>query len=74
MCGLLLGGLVAVGGCQWQHIAMPQWCNPGTTKEQQQRALQFDPFPATDIGPPIPGARPREYDRPSVEPHRPRYQ
>lgn len=37
---------------------------PGTIGMQRERAVIHDPFPSTDLGPPIVGGRPREFDLP----------
>ena len=70
---LVLVGVVLAGGCQWDHIAMPQWRDPGTERDKQKRDRQFDPYPTTAVGPAIPGLRPREFDVPSAGPHRRKY-
>ena len=54
---------VAAGGCS-SSLGRPNWMNPGPVAYQQQQALRYDPFPEDDLGPPIVGGRPREYDRP----------
>ncbi len=56
-----VAGLLLAAGCK--TTAKPSWFRPGTAKEQQSRALRFDPYPETNIGPPMAGARPREFDR-----------
>ncbi len=37
---------------------------PGTIGMQRERAVIHDPFPSNDLGPPIVGGRPREFDLP----------
>lgn len=67
--GLLLW--VAAGGCS--SMAMPNWSHPGSAAVQQRRALQYDPYPENEPGPPLVGVRPREYDKPPPEPSRARW-
>jgi hypothetical protein len=61
--GMIGAGLVvATCGCAgnpWNFF------HPGQAPEQQRRAERFDPYPENDIGPPLTGTRPREFDRPS---------
>ncbi len=40
---------------------------PGTIGAQRSRAIVHDPYPSTDLGPPIVGGRPREFDQPRSE-------
>jgi hypothetical protein len=61
LLSLCLG--VAGGGCS-SSLGRPNWANPGPVAYQQHQAQRFDPFPEDDLGPPIVGGRPREYDRP----------
>ena len=37
---------------------------PGTIGMQRERAVIHDPYPSTDLGPPIVGGRPAGYDLP----------
>ncbi|MGA2033098.1 MAG: hypothetical protein ABSG68_12640 [Thermoguttaceae bacterium] len=57
-----LGGviLLAVGGC----VAGPSLEHPGPERVQQARAQKFDPYPDTEMAPPLTGARPGEYANP----------
>lgn len=50
---------------------------PGTIGMQRERAVIHDPYPSTDLGPPIVGGRPAGFDLPlpptkslQVNPHR----
>lgn len=54
---------IAASGCS-SSVARPNWMNPGSVAYQQQQALRYDPFPLDDLGPPIAGGRPRDFDRP----------
>jgi len=54
-------GLLLAAGCK--TTARPNWFRPGTAQQQQARATRFDPYPETNIGPPMTGVRPREFDR-----------
>jgi hypothetical protein len=63
--------IIFLVGCQ--GLAMPSLDNPGTIAEQESRAIRFDPFVENDIGPPIVGGRPRDYEKPIAEPLRARW-
>jgi hypothetical protein len=45
----------------------PNWNNPGTLTQQQQRATVFDPFANNEVGPEVVGGRPREFQKPMNE-------
>ena len=47
-----------------QGLAMPNVAHPGTEAYQQARAQRFEPYPENDVGPPVVGGRPREYQDP----------
>ena len=69
---LCLGVLLAAGaGC---HVARPNWSQPGTAPQQQQRAQRYDPYPENEPGPKLTGVRPREYEKPIPEVDRARWQ
>jgi hypothetical protein len=55
--------LPACCGC----LAVPNLSHPGTEAHQQARAQVFEPYPENEPGPPIVGARPREYQDPRAE-------
>ena len=59
-------------GCGW--ISPPNWYHPGTADYQRQQAVQFDPYPEDDTGPPVVGGRPLGYQNPIAEPARARQQ
>jgi len=62
----LIAVLVALpmcGGC----LAPPNILHPGTEANQQARAQMFEPYPDNEIGPPVVGGRPREYQEPRAE-------
>jgi len=67
--GLL--GLIALGGCR--SVARPEWTRPGSAKDQQCRALRYDPYPENEPGPALVGVRPRGYRTPPPEPSRARW-
>ena len=52
--------LPACCGC----VAPPDLSHPGTEERQQARAQVFEPYPDNDVGPPVVGGRPREYQEP----------
>ena len=62
---VVASGLVLLAGCA--TIRMPDLLHPGPAGYQRANALQYDPYPLDDIGPPVEGARPREYARPIPE-------
>jgi len=45
----------------------PNFGSPGTIGMQRSRAVLFDPFPKSELGPPVVGGRPREFDTPLAE-------
>ena len=51
-------------------IATPNWSSPGTTRIQQFRAMQHDPYGDNDIAPKIVGGRPLDFQRQIPEPVR----
>ncbi len=55
--------LPACAGC----VAWPNLAHPGNEEHQQARAQVFEPYPENEPGPPIVGARPREYQDPRAE-------
>ena len=63
--------LAGVAGCQ--GVAGPSLGSPGTAEEQRMRAQRFDPYPENEAGPPIEGARPREFQTPPAEVERSRW-
>ncbi len=62
---------IALAGCQ--GTAGPSWLHPGDADTQQKRALRYDPYPEPDTGPPVDGARPRDYETPLADPARARW-
>ena len=56
----LIFAVVVSVGCS----ARPDFRAPGPIGLQRERAVVHDPFPDNTMGPPIDGARPREYSRP----------
>jgi hypothetical protein len=61
--------VIASAGCR--TTALPNLAHPGTTKQQQNRAIRYDPYPTSEeIGGNIDGLRPREYQVPISEPSR----
>ena len=65
-------------GCA--SLGKPQWLDPGPTRNQQRRAVRFDPFMQNDIGPSLfrqystlDGTRPRDYAEPVPEVRRSRW-
>jgi len=62
---LLVSPLTLVAGCGW--IAPPTWFHPGPAPYQRQGAVDYDPYPLNDIGPPVVGGRPRGFQAPHSE-------
>ncbi|MFM8735568.1 MAG: hypothetical protein ACKOC8_10280 [Pirellulales bacterium] len=70
--------LVASSGCA--SLGKPEWLQPGPARNQQRRAVRFDPFMENDIGPgllrqytTLDGTRPRDYAEPVAEVKRSRW-
>ncbi len=51
-------------------LGMPNVVKPKSVEYQQARARIFEPYPENEPGPPVVGARPREYQNPVPEPDR----
>ncbi len=65
-------------GCA--SLSKPAWLDPGPARNQQRRAVRFDPFMENDIGPSLfrqystlDGTRPRDYAEPVAEVKRSRW-
>lgn len=66
-------------GCA--SLGRPDWLDPGPAKAQQRRAVRFDPFMESDMGPYsfrqfggiMDGTRPRDYAEPMPEVKRARW-
>jgi hypothetical protein len=69
--GLFAFVLLAIVGCQTAHTSL---AHPGPAKAQQSQAVRFDPYPEAEIGPPMVGVRPPDYQNPISEPARARWQ
>ncbi len=59
---LIILSAVLPAGCS--NVSTPNLVHPGTEEHQQARAYIFEPYPENGPGPPIVGARPREYQDP----------
>jgi hypothetical protein len=69
--GLLVLSMVA--GCK--TTAMPSFFQPRQpTDVQQKKALRYDPYPETNVGPEMTGTRPRDYQIPPAEAARARWE
>jgi len=73
---LVVAGLLP--GCA--SLGRPAWLDPGPARQQQRRAVRFDPFLQEDIGPYafrqygiMDGTRPRDYAEPVPEVRRARW-
>ena len=65
-------------GCA--SLGKPQWLEPGPARNQQRKAVRFDPYMQNDIGPYafrqygiMDGSRPRDYAEPVPEVRRSRW-
>lgn len=57
--------ILSLAGCRsW---SFPRFFDPGPAEYQQNRAVQYDPYPVDEAGPPIVGGRPREFAKPLAE-------
>lgn len=63
----LLAAMLVFGPAGCQSLSGPNWFHPGTARCQQLRAQQYDPYPQSDAGPPIVGARPQGFENPPPE-------
>jgi len=74
--GLLVLGMIV--GCQNQKgeqtVALPSLTHPRSAEIQQKRALRYDPYPETNVGPEMVGVRPRGYEDPPAEASRSRWE
>jgi hypothetical protein len=68
---LVLCLVAGVSGCE--KMAGPNLLHPGSAQEQQRRAIRYDPYPQTDVGPTAPSVRPKTYDKPIAEPSQARW-
>jgi len=57
----LAGAIIFVAGCGSTRLDLGP---PGTIGMQRERAVIHDPYPSTDLGPPIVGGRPAGFDLP----------
>jgi hypothetical protein len=72
-CLLLLA--CTAGGCA--SLGKPAWLDPGPARNQQRRAVRFDPFLQTEVRhdqlSTMDGSRPRDYSEPVPEVTRSRW-
>jgi hypothetical protein len=61
--------LVIASGC----TAARPTLRPESLERQRERAVRFDPYPESDVGPDIVGGRPPGYQRELPEPERAPY-
>lgn len=67
----------SMGGCS--SLGRPDWLAPGPARNQQRRAVRFDPYMQDDVGPYllrlplVDGGRPRDYAEPVPEVRRARW-
>jgi hypothetical protein len=66
---VVLVGMLA--GCS-PTLQKPRLMSPGPAEYQRANAIQFDPYPQNDMGPPIDGGRPPGYAKPPNEVERAR--
>ena len=65
--------LLLLGACS-PTIHKPRLLSPGPAWYQRGNAEQYDPYPLNDLGPPIVGGRPREFQKPYDQVRRARQQ
>ena len=63
----LLGAVAFLSALGCRGTAMPSLFHPGPEKYQQARAEYYDPYPSTEMGPKMVGARPLDYEIPRPE-------
>ncbi len=70
--------VLTASGCA--SLGKPQWLEPGPARNQQRKAVRFDPYMQNDIGPYafrqygiMDGSRPRDYAEPVPEVRRSRW-
>ena len=66
LAAIVLATAIVLPGCS-SHLGWPSFFDPGPEQYQQKRAVKFDPYPQTDMGPPIAGGRPSEFQNPAAE-------
>jgi len=70
---LAIGPLLPLAGCS-PTVRKPRLLHPGPAAYQRYNATQFDPYPLDDLGPPVDGGRPIDFDKPRSEVVRARQQ
>lgn len=68
-------GVIGLAGCTpeiHQRMRFPDLLHPGWANQQRQAAVEYDPYPLSDVGPEVVGGRPREYQQPVNEVERAR--
>ena len=72
-----LAAVVACPASGCASLGKPDWLEPGPSRNQQRRAVRFDPFLQTDVRHDslsiMDGSRPRDYAEPVVEVKRSRW-
>jgi hypothetical protein len=63
----LPAAFLVTGAIGCRGMGRPGMAAPGPASYQQTLAQQFDPYPENETGPPIVGARPREFQQPIAE-------
>ena len=66
--GLWIAPVIFICGCGW--LPWPNLYNPGPAHYQLRRALQHDPYPEDETGPPVEGGRPQGFEKGLPEPAR----
>ncbi len=64
--GILLVAAALLAGISGCHLR-PDLATPGTMDAQRVRSMQHDPYPSNELGPPVMGVRPRDFDLPRSE-------
>ncbi|MEN0111095.1 MAG: hypothetical protein AAF805_10270 [Planctomycetota bacterium] len=63
VAGVLVAAVIGCG----PHLRTPRWFDPGNAATQRYEAIYHDPYPLSDVGPEVEGARPRGYQAPVPE-------
>jgi hypothetical protein len=72
-CALLLAVVASAASAGCVSDAPPHLAPSDQMDYLQGSAQRFDPYTDQEIGPPVAGGRPREFDKPIAEPSRARW-
>jgi len=73
----VLAAVATITACGCASLGKPDWLDPGPARNQQRRAVRFDPFLQTEVRHDqlsiMDGSRPRDYSEPVPEVKRSRW-